>query len=104
MASGGDGPDDLSPDWAGASLVDLSVPEQMGTSASLLDSGEDFEVLDDADEEEDLGGLPPLEDLPADKGLLPKEKQQGTTSDRLKEDSCDAVEEWLDVLGKNLFV
>ena len=61
---------------------------------SLLDSGEDFEVLDD----DDIGDEPPpLEDTGGGKGK--------TTDDPLKQksdtelESPDPAEEWLDVLG-----
>ncbi|XP_066491799.1 peptidyl-prolyl cis-trans isomerase FKBP8 [Tiliqua scincoides] len=103
MASGGDGLEDISADWAGTSLVDLTSPELAKTNASMLDSGEDFEVLDDdnGDGEEDLSGLPPLEDVPTSKTLPTKDASQETTAHPSKEDS-KTEEEWLDVLGSGL--
>lgn len=100
MASGGDGLEDISPDWAGTSLVDLTSPELEKGSVSMLDSGEDFEVLDDdnRDGEDDLSGLPPLEDIPPS-----KDASQETTA-HPPEEGSKAEEEWLDVLGKNMLV
>ncbi|XP_053152538.1 peptidyl-prolyl cis-trans isomerase FKBP8-like [Hemicordylus capensis] len=97
MASGGDSLEDISPDWASTGLVDLTSPELAKASASLLDSGEDFEVLDDEDGEEDLSDLPPLEDIPANKVPAAKDEGQATAS----EESVEAVE-WMDVLGSGL--
>ncbi|XP_061456971.1 peptidyl-prolyl cis-trans isomerase FKBP8 [Rhineura floridana] len=106
MASGGDYLDDISPDWAGTSLVDLTSPELVKSSTSMLDSGEDFEVLnnDDAEEEEDgdLSGLPPLEDVPAG-GV--KDSRQGPACELPAPEESKATEEareWLDVLGSGL--
>ncbi|KAJ6664248.1 hypothetical protein lerEdw1_008467 [Lerista edwardsae] len=103
MASGGDGLEDISPDWAGTSIVDLTSPELAKASSSMLDSGEDFEVLDDDNGagEDDLSGLPPLEDVPTSKALPVKDASQETTAHPPKE-GANAEEEWLDVLGSGL--
>lgn len=61
---------------------------------SLLDSGEDFEVLDKEDIDDDP---PPLEDAGGGKG----KNTDGTekkSSDTDPEPKCQ-VDEWLDVLG-----
>ncbi|XP_019393900.1 PREDICTED: peptidyl-prolyl cis-trans isomerase FKBP8 [Crocodylus porosus] len=91
MASGGEEP-------AGSSL-DRCSPDQAKASASMLDSGEDFEVLDE-EEEEDLSELPPLEDV--GKG---KEGVQASGPEPAGEGAGEeppAAEEWLDVLGNGL--
>lgn len=62
---------------------------------SLLDSGEDFEVLDEEDIDDDP---PPLED--AGGGKEKNEKEPGTTD----KDPPGPVEEWLDVLGMLLWI
>lgn len=103
MASSGDGPGDVSSDWAGTSLIDLTSPELAKASASVMDSGEDFEVLDD-EEEEDMPGLPPLEDVPTSKTTATIDEAPGSMSERPAEEGSEAVEEWVDVLGKELFV
>ncbi|XP_063003195.1 peptidyl-prolyl cis-trans isomerase FKBP8 [Elgaria multicarinata webbii] len=100
MASGGEGLDDISVDWAGASLLDLASPELARGSSSMMDSGEDFEVLDnDDDADGDLSGLPPLEDIPASKA---KEDSRGDDLERPPEEGSEAMQEWLDVLGSGL--
>ncbi|XP_042334060.1 peptidyl-prolyl cis-trans isomerase FKBP8 [Sceloporus undulatus] len=101
MASGGEGVDDISPDWAGASIVDLTSPELEKANPSLIDSGEDFEVLDNDEEgDEDLSGLPPLEDVPPSKT---KEDGTGDAPDApAQEEGSEATQEWLDVLGSGL--
>jgi hypothetical protein len=66
--------------------------------ASLLDSGEDFEMLEDVEEDVD-DDLPPLEDAGGGK------KKNNPTKDATKADAfADQTpsaepEEWLDVLG-----
>ncbi|XP_054835894.1 peptidyl-prolyl cis-trans isomerase FKBP8 isoform X2 [Eublepharis macularius] len=100
MASGGDSPDDVSSDWAGTSL-DLTSPELAKASSSMMDSGEDFEVLDD-EEEEDMNGLPPLEDVPTSKTTAAKDATEGSASEHPAEEGSPAVEEWMDVLGSGL--
>nr|XP_028569884.1 uncharacterized protein LOC114588643 [Podarcis muralis] len=101
MASGGEGLDDISPDWAGASLVDLTSPELAKSNTSTLDSGEDFEVLDNDEEEEegrdeDLIGLPPLEDVPRNDGRETAASQPPAPED------AEETPEWVDVLGSGL--
>nr|XP_060641136.1 peptidyl-prolyl cis-trans isomerase FKBP8 [Anolis sagrei ordinatus]XP_060641137.1 peptidyl-prolyl cis-trans isomerase FKBP8 [Anolis sagrei ordinatus] len=97
MASEGDGAEDISPDWAGTSIVDLTSPELEKANPSLMDSGEDFEVLDN-DEDEDMSGLPPLEDVPT------KMSKEGTAPNAPAEEDGGPEEapEWLDVLGSGL--
>ncbi|KAL8177746.1 UNVERIFIED_CONTAM: Peptidyl-prolyl cis-trans isomerase fkbp8 [Gekko kuhli] len=101
MASGGESPGDVSSDWASASLVDLTSPELAKAGASMMDSGEDFEVLDD-EEEEDMSGLPPLEDVPTSKTAAAKDEARGSVSEQPAEEGSEAVEEWMDVLGSGL--
>ncbi|KTF74275.1 hypothetical protein cypCar_00030593, partial [Cyprinus carpio] len=66
--------------------------------ASLLDSGEDFTMLDDVDDDVD-DDLPPLEDAGGGK------KKDSATKDTTKADAVadrtasTELEEWLDVLG-----
>ncbi|XP_060086542.1 peptidyl-prolyl cis-trans isomerase FKBP8-like, partial [Heteronotia binoei] len=98
MASSGDSPGDVSSDWAGASLLDLTSPELAKANASVMDSGEDFEVLDD-EEEDDMNDLPPLEDVPASKPTAAKEEAPGSMSERPAEEGSETAEEWTDVLG-----
>ncbi|XP_041647369.1 peptidyl-prolyl cis-trans isomerase FKBP8 [Cheilinus undulatus] len=62
---------------------------------SLLDSGEDFEVLDEADIDDDP---PPLEDAGGGKGKQPESKEEDADADA---DHSAPVEEWLDVLGND---
>ncbi|XP_064353712.1 peptidyl-prolyl cis-trans isomerase FKBP8 isoform X1 [Dromaius novaehollandiae] len=96
MASSGEELSSSSPDWADSG-TDLSCPELAGASASLLDSGEDFEVLEDDDD--DLSELPPLEDVgrartPAKEDARPSEQAPG--------EAAEDPQEWLDVLGSGL--
>lgn len=63
------------------------------TKTSLLDSGEDFEVLNEEDLEDDEP--PPLEDTDIIKVKRDKEKDE----DAFKDPS--PVEEWLDILGND---
>ncbi|XP_077187705.1 peptidyl-prolyl cis-trans isomerase FKBP8 isoform X2 [Paroedura picta] len=101
MASDGDSPGDVSLDWAAASLVDLTLPELAKTSTSMIDSGEDFEVLDD-EEEEDMNGLPPLEDVPTSRKTAAADEAQGSVLEQPAEGGTEAVEEWMDILGSGL--
>lgn len=73
---------------------DSALSEKKNGRTSLLESGEDFEVLD----EDDIGDdPPPLEDTGGGKNK--------NTDDALKKnsdtdsESLGPVEEWLDVLG-----
>lgn len=104
MASGGEEPASSPLDWADASL-DRCSPDQAEAGAAMLDSREDFEVLDD--DEEDLSELPPLEDV--GKGKVPpgKEGVQASGPEPAGEGAGEeppAAEEWLDVLGECLVV
>ncbi|XP_015266773.1 PREDICTED: peptidyl-prolyl cis-trans isomerase FKBP8 [Gekko japonicus] len=101
MASGGESPGDVSSDWASASLIDLTSPELAKAGVSMMDSGEDFEVLDD-EEEEDMSGLPPLEDVPTGKTTAAKDEARGSVSEQPAMGGAEAVEEWMDVLGSGL--
>ncbi|XP_063146867.1 peptidyl-prolyl cis-trans isomerase FKBP8 [Candoia aspera] len=94
MASGGEDLDD----WAGTSLVNLTAPEMAATQTSMIDSGEDFEVLDNT-EDGDLNGLPPLEDVPTSQA---KEDNQATEVEHPAKEESEATQEWLDVLGSGL--
>lgn len=105
MASGGEGPANGSPDWADTNM-DLSSSGLAKASTSMLDSGEDFEVLDDDDEDDDdMSELPPLEDIgterspPAGKDTLAPGSEQAPAE---ASEMPQAAEEWLDVLGKTL--
>lgn len=67
------------------------------TRTSLLDSGEDFEVLDEEDIDDDL---PPLEDAGCGKGKKTDDTEKNTAEE--EPEPSGRVDEWLDVLG--LFV
>ncbi|XP_028260490.1 peptidyl-prolyl cis-trans isomerase FKBP8 [Parambassis ranga] len=64
---------------------------------SLLDSGEDFEVLDEEDIDDEP---PPLED--AGGGKEKKREQSQNENANTDPDPPGKVDEWLDVLGNNL--
>lgn len=69
-------------------------PEKVNNQTSLLDSGEDFELLD----EDDIGDEPPpLEDTGGGKEKNTEDPVK-TTSDTNSESQAQ-LEEWLDVLG-----
>lgn len=61
---------------------------------SLLDSGEDFEVLDEEDIDDDP---PPLEDAGGGKGKNTDESDKRSAD--TDPDPSGQVDEWLDVLG-----
>ncbi|NWY05069.1 FKBP8 isomerase, partial [Nothoprocta ornata] len=94
MASSGEEQSSSSPDW-GDSGTELSAAELAGASASPLDSGEDFEVLED--EEDDLSELPPLEDV----GRSRTPAKEGVPEQAPAQDA-EEPQEWLDVLGNGL--
>ncbi|XP_053178429.1 peptidyl-prolyl cis-trans isomerase FKBP8 [Scomber japonicus] len=74
-----------------------SVPSAKKNGRTLLlDSGEDFEMLDEEDIDDDP---PPLEDAGGGEGKSPKES--GKTNADTDEDPPGQVEEWLDVLGND---
>ncbi|CAK6955297.1 peptidyl-prolyl cis-trans isomerase FKBP8 [Scomber scombrus] len=74
-----------------------SVPSaKKNGRTSLLDSGEDFEMLDEEDIDDDP---PPLEDAGGGKGKSPEES--GKTNADTDENPPGQVEEWLDVLGND---
>lgn len=73
---------------------DSSSSEKKNGRTSLLESGEDFEVLD----EDDIGDdPPPLEDTGGGKGKN-KDESLEKKSD-IDQESPSPVGEWLDVLG-----
>ena len=61
---------------------------------SLLDSGEDFEVLDEEDLDDEP---PPLEDAGGGKGKNADDTEEKTAAE--DPDPPGQVDEWLDVLG-----
>lgn len=63
---------------------------------SLLDSGEDFEVLDEEDVDDEP---PPLEDAGGGK-VKNKDDSEKKSSDT-DPDLANPVDEWLDVLGRS---
>uniref|UniRef100_UPI0037E915C0 peptidyl-prolyl cis-trans isomerase FKBP8 n=1 Tax=Semicossyphus pulcher TaxID=241346 RepID=UPI0037E915C0 len=71
-----------------------SVPSKKNGRTSLLDSGEDFEVLDEDDIDDDP---PPLEDAGGGKVKNTDESEKETADT----DPQAPVEEWLDVLGND---
>lgn len=73
---------------------DSPLSEKKNGRTSLLDSGEDFEVLDEDDTGDDL---PPLEDTGGGKSRN-KDESQKQKSDTDTE-TPNPLEEWLDVLG-----
>lgn len=104
MASGGEGPADGFPDWADTS-IDLSSPGLAKASVSMLDNGEDFEVLDEDDDDDDLSELPPLEDIGTGRTPPARDDTQAPGSEQAPEEASNmpqAAEEWLDVLGSGL--
>ncbi|XP_030640599.1 peptidyl-prolyl cis-trans isomerase FKBP8 [Chanos chanos] len=68
---------------------------------SLLDSGEDFEVLDDVDEDVD-DDLPPLEDAGGHKKKSSGEEESAQAEGANVTELSAPQEEWLDVLGNGL--
>ncbi|XP_030396263.1 peptidyl-prolyl cis-trans isomerase FKBP8 [Gopherus evgoodei] len=104
MASGGEGLADGFPDW-GDTSIDLSSPGLAKASASILDNGEDFEVLDEDDDDDDLSELPPLEDIGTGRTPPARDDTQVPESEQAPEVASNmpqAAEEWLDVLGSGL--
>ena len=75
---------------------DASAPSvKKNGRTSLLDSGEDFEVLDEEDIDDDPP--PPLEDAGGGKGRTTDESEKKNADS--DSDPPEPVEEWLDVLG-----
>lgn len=73
---------------------DSPLSEKKNGRTSLLDSGEDFQVLDEDDTGDDL---PPLEDTGGGKSRN-KDESQKQKSDTDSE-PLNPLGEWLDVLG-----
>lgn len=67
--------------------------EKTSGRTSLLDSGEDFEVLEDVDDEVH-DDLPPLEDAGGG-----KKQSSPSETPKAQPDPSPPQEEWLDVLG-----
>ncbi|XP_029356132.1 peptidyl-prolyl cis-trans isomerase FKBP8 [Echeneis naucrates] len=76
--------------------MDSPPSAQRSGRTSLLDSGEDFELLHDEDGDDDP---PPLEDAGGGKGKNTDESDK-TNADS-DPDTSGAVDEWLDVLGND---
>lgn len=68
-------------------------PEQVNSQTSLLDSGEDFELLDEDGIDDEP---PPLEDTGGGKEQNPDDPIK---TDTKSESQFEPLEEWLDVLG-----
>lgn len=83
MASSGEEPRSHSPGRAGNG----NGPEP------VLDTAEDFEVLEEEEEEEDLSEMPPLEDVSRPPAPPPEE--------RGGREAAEDPQEWLDVLGES---
>lgn len=77
---------------------DSPPSEKKNGRTSLLESGEDFEVLDDDDSGDDL---PPLEDTGGGKSRN-KTQSEKQKSDAVMEPS-HPVDEWLQILGMKSF-
>ncbi|XP_031719829.1 peptidyl-prolyl cis-trans isomerase FKBP8 [Anarrhichthys ocellatus] len=79
-------------------IMDASAPSvKKNGRTSLLDSGEDFEVLDEEDVDDDPP--PPLEDAGGGKGkTMDESEKKNADSDS---DPPGPVEEWMDVLGND---
>ncbi|NWH60314.1 FKBP8 isomerase, partial [Geococcyx californianus] len=94
MASSREEPRSSSPGRAGPGTEPAPTAD-----ATQLDTGEDFEVLEDEEEEEeeDLSELPPLEDVGRP---VPREDTQPSEPGR--GDTAEEPQEWLDVLGSGL--
>lgn len=71
-----------------------AMPAKKSGRTSLLDSGEDFEVLDEEDIDDEP---PPLEDAGGGKGKTAHESEE--QSSNTDPDPSKQVDEWLDVLG-----
>lgn len=74
--------------------ADSAPSMKKSLQTSLLDSGEDFEVLDEEDIDDDP---PPLED--AGGGKSNDAAESGKTNVETHPEPPAPVEEWLDVLG-----
>ncbi|NXA42721.1 FKBP8 isomerase, partial [Eudromia elegans] len=96
MASSGEEQSSSSPDW-GDSGTELSAAELAGAGSSPLDSGEDFEVLED--EDDDVSELPPLEDVGQGR---PPATERGPAPEQAPAEDAGDQQEWLDVLGNGL--
>lgn len=72
---------------------DNAQSAKKNSKTSLLDSGEDFEVLDEEDIDDDEP--PPLED--AGEGKVKPTNSENANGDP---DPTGQVDEWLDVLGR----
>ncbi|XP_041434350.1 peptidyl-prolyl cis-trans isomerase FKBP8 [Xenopus laevis] len=71
--------------------------ESTELNPTLLESTEDFEIIDSAVEEDDLSDLPLLEDVEK------KEEKPATENDSNKQQTdAKEVEEWLDILGNGI--
>ncbi|KAM3876111.1 peptidyl-prolyl cis-trans isomerase FKBP8 [Diretmus argenteus] len=75
---------------------DIVLSTKTSGRTSLLDSGEDFEMLDEEDIDDDP---PPLED--AGDGKKNKPEESGKTEADKDTDTSAPVEEWLDVFGND---
>lgn len=73
---------------------DSAAPAKKTGRTSLLDSGEDFEVLDEEDIDDEP---PPLEDAGGGKGKNTAEPEKKNAD--ADSDPPGQVDEWLDVLG-----
>ncbi|XP_061593659.1 peptidyl-prolyl cis-trans isomerase FKBP8 [Cololabis saira] len=77
--------------------LDASEERKKSGQPSLLDSGEDFEVLDEEDIDDD--DPPPLEDAGGGKGKHTDDTVKKTADE--DPDPSGQVDEWLDVLGND---
>uniref|UniRef100_H3ACC8 peptidylprolyl isomerase n=1 Tax=Latimeria chalumnae TaxID=7897 RepID=H3ACC8_LATCH len=73
-----------------------SIENQSKGRVSLLDSGEDFEML--SDDDDDLSDLPPLENA----GTAKSEKEGDKSKAQKGKAAVESTGEWLEVLGNGL--
>ena len=78
---------------AASDVRDSTAPAKTGRT-SLLDSGEDFEVLNEEDMDDDP---PPLEDAGGGKGENTAQSDESNAN--TDPDPPAQIDEWLDVLG-----
>ncbi|KAE8632149.1 hypothetical protein XENTR_v10001452 [Xenopus tropicalis] len=80
----------------GEQTIEIHPGERTEPNPALLESTEDFEIIDSAVEEDDLSDLPLLEDV--DK----KEKPAADNDLNTQQTVAKEEEEWLDVLGNGI--
>ncbi|NP_001088346.1 FKBP prolyl isomerase 8 L homeolog isoform X1 [Xenopus laevis] len=80
----------------GEKKVEIHQAERTESNPTLLESTEDFEIIDSAVEEDDLSDLPLLEDVEK------KENPAAENDSEKQQTDAKEVQEWLDVLGNGI--